>query len=148
MTTEADGDADGLNDWRELVAGTLATSADTDADGVNDSNEFANVLFGLDPKVANNLQAILQSVEQRGKDAVVANPGAFSLYTSSSIQDLRGAGNLMFGPATNNKVMVRLPLEKSSNLGTWSPAGDLMLEMDTTPSPSRQFFRLAPVPNE
>ena len=146
-TTEADADSDGLNDWREFVSGTSSTIADSDTDGVNDSNEFANVLFGLDPRLPNNLQTVLSSVEQRGKDAVVANPSLFNLYTATSIQDLRGKGNLLI-QAANNKVSLRLPVEKSSDLDGWSPAGDLFLEFNQSDFPGKQFFRFDSVLGE
>ncbi len=146
-TTEADADSDGLNDWREFVSGTSSTIADSDADGVNDSNEFANVLFGLDPLTPNNLQAVLLATEQRGKDAVVANPSLFNLYTATSIQDLRGTGNLLI-QAANNKVTLRLPVEKSNNLDGWSPAGDLFLEFNQSDFPGKQFFRFDSVLGE
>jgi hypothetical protein len=139
-TTESDADSDGLNDWREFVSGTSTTIADSDADGVNDSSEFANVLFGFDPRTPNNLQSILAATEQRGKDAVVANPSTFNLYTAATIQDLRGTGNLLI-KAANNKVSLKLPVEKSTDLGTWTPAGELFLELDQSQFPGKQFFR-------
>jgi hypothetical protein len=139
-TTEPDTDLDGLNNWREFVSGTSATIADSDADGVNDSNEFANVLFGLDPTIPNDLQSVLTATEQRGKDAVVANPSSFDLYTATSIQDLRGTGNLLI-QAVNNKVTLKLPVEKSDNLGSWNSAGELFLELNQSDFPGKQFFR-------
>lgn len=140
-TTEPDADLDGLNDWREFVSGTSAILPDTDGDGVNDSIEFANVLFGLDPRVANDLQAVFGQVESRGQQAVVADPAAFDLYTSSSIQDLRGTGNLLV-EAVDGQVILRLPVEKSTELGGgWSSAGDLLLEFEQSQFPGKQFFR-------
>ena len=146
-TTEPDADSDGLNDWREFVSGTSSTIADSDADGVNDSSEFANVLFGFDPRTPNSLQSILTATEQRGKDAVVANPSLFNLYTAATIQDLRGTGNLLI-KAANNKVTLKLPVEKSSDLGGWSPAGELFLELDQSQFPGKQFFRFDSVLGE
>lgn len=139
-TTESDLDSDGLNDWRELVSGTSAGLSDSDGDGLNDGSEFASVLFGLDPRLPNDLQAVLTATEQRGKDAVVANPSEFNLYDATSIQDLRGTGNLLI-QAANNKVTLRIPVEKSGDLGGWTPAGDLLLELDQGQFPSKQFFR-------
>ncbi len=146
-TSESDADADGLNDWREFVSGTSATIADSDADGVNDSSEFANVLFGLDPRTPNNLQTVFTAMEQRGKDAVVADPTRFNLYDATSIQDLRGNGNLLVR-AANNKVTLRLPVEKSSGLGNWDSAGELSLELDQSQFPGKQFFRFDSVLGE
>lgn len=114
---------------------------------MNDSNECANVLFGLDPRTPNDLQAVLTAVEQRGEDAVVANPSLFNLYTTSSIQDLRGAGNLLI-EAANNKVTLRLPVEKSGDLADWSPSGELFLELEQSEFPGKQFFRFDSVLGE
>lgn len=146
-TSESDADSDGLNDWREFVSGTSASIADSDGDGINDSNEFANVLFGLDPRTPSNLQAVLTATEQRGKDAVVANPSMFGLYTAASIQDLRGTGNLLI-QAANNKVTLRLPVEKSGDLNQWTPAGELFLEFNQSQFPGKQFFRFDSVLGE
>lgn len=146
-TTELDTDLDGLNNWREFLSGTSTTVADTDSDGINDSNEFANVLFGLDPRTPNNLQTVLGQIEQRGKDAVVANPSLFNLFNVTTIQDLRGTGNLLV-QAANNKVTLRLPVEKSTNLNEWSGAGDLLLELDQSAFPGKQFFRFDSVLGE
>ena len=146
-TTELDTDLDGLNNWREFLSGTSTTVADTDSDGINDSNEFANVLFGLDPRTPNNLQTVLGQIEQLGKDAVVANPSLFNLFNATTIQDLRGTGNLLV-QAANNKVTLRLPVEKSGDLGGWTPAGELFLELDQSEFPGKQFFRFDSVLGE
>lgn len=146
-SNEVDTDLDGLKDWRELLAGTSTANSDTDGDGIEDAPEFENVLFGLDPRTTNDLQSVLQSVEQRGRNAVVADPGSFDLYTSSSIQDLRGTGNLLV-EAANNKVILKLPVEKSGTLGTWTSAGELSLELDQSQFPGKQFFRFDSVLGE
>lgn len=140
FTSEADTDLDGLNNWRKFLSGTFATVADSDLDGINDSTEFSNVLNGLDPRAPNNLNTVFGQIEQRGKDAVVANPSMFSLYNATTIQDLRGTGNLLI-QAANNKVTLRLPVEKSTNLNDWSGGGELLLELDQCTFPSKQFFR-------
>ncbi len=147
ITVERDKDSDGLNDWREFVSGTSAIIADSDSDGVNDSVEFANVLSGLDPRTPNDLQSVLTAMEQRGKDAVLTNPSTFNLYTASSIQDLRGTGNLLI-QAANNKVTLTLPVEKSGDLGGWTPAGQMFLELDQSQFPGKQFFRFDSVLGE
>jgi hypothetical protein len=146
-STELDTDLDGLNDWREFVAGTSVTMGDTDADGINDSSEFDNVLYGLDPRTPNSLGVTLAHIEQRGKDAVVANPSLFNLYNTATIQDLRGSGNLLI-EAADSKVTLRLPVEKSTTLGVWTPSGELLLELDQNAFPGKQFFRFDTAPGE
>jgi phosphodiesterase/alkaline phosphatase D-like protein len=146
-STELDTDLDGLNDWREFVSGTSTTMGDTDADGINDSSEFDNILYGLDPRTPNSLGVTLAHIEQRGKDAVVANPSLFNLYNAATIQDLRGSGNLLI-EAVDSKVTLRLPVEKSTTLGVWTPSGELLLELDQNAFPGKQFFRFDAVPGE
>ena len=146
-STELDTDLDGLNDWREFVSGTSTTMGDTDADGINDSSEFDNILYGLDPRTPNSLGVTLAHIEQRGKDAVVANPSLFNLYNAATIQDLRGSGNLLI-EAADSKVTLRLPVEKSTTLGVWTPSGELLLELDQNAFPGKQFFRFDAVPGE
>lgn len=147
-TIELDTDGDDLNDWRELVAGTSFDEPDTDGDGISDSVEFANVLFGLSPVAANDMRTAFEAVEQRGEDAVLADPAAFSLYTPDSIQDLRGTGNLLV-EAADGKVLLKLPVMKSTGLdGDWGSAGELMLELDQGDFPGKQFFRFDSVLGE
>ena len=146
-STELDTDLDGLSNWREFVSGTSATMGDTDADGINDSSEFDNILYGLDPRTPNSLGVTLAHIEQRGKDAVVANPSLFKLYNAATIQDLRGSGNLLI-EAADSKVTLRLPVEKSTTLGVWTPSGELLLELDQNAFPGKQFFRFDAVPGE
>jgi phosphodiesterase/alkaline phosphatase D-like protein len=146
-STELDTDLDGLSNWREFVSGTSATMGDTDADGINDSSEFDNVLYGLDPRTPNSLGVTLAHIEQRGKDAVVANPSLFKLYNAATIQDLRGSGNLLI-EAADSKVTLRLPVEKSTTLGVWTPSGELLLELDQNAFPGKQFFRFDAAPGE
>jgi phosphodiesterase/alkaline phosphatase D-like protein len=147
LITEPDTDTDGLSDWREGVSGTSATIADTDGDGINDKNEFFNVLFGLNPLTANDLEDAFEAVELRGKDAVVAEPSRYNLYNATSIQDLRGTGNLLI-QAANGKVTLTLPVEKSGDLNEWNPAGELFLELDQSDFPGKQFFRFDSVLGE
>lgn len=146
-STELDTDLDGLSNWREFVAGTSATMGDTDADGINDSSEFDNILYGLDPRTPNSLGVTLAHIEQRGKDAVVANPSLFNLYNAATIQDLRGSGNLLI-EAADSKVTLRLPVEKSTTLGVWTPSGELLLELDQNAFSGKQFFRFDAVPGK
>lgn len=78
---------------------------------------------------------------------MVANPSLFKLYNAATIQDLRGSGNLLI-EAADSKVTLRLPVEKSTTLGVWTPSGELLLELDQNAFPGKQFFRFDAAPGE
>jgi hypothetical protein len=70
---------------------------------------------------------------------VTSNPSGFSLYTASSIQDLRGVGNLLVQAAGAN-VTLSLPIQKSTTLNNWEPAGNLDITFPKTED--KEFYRL------
>ena len=86
-----------------------------------------------------DLIAALSATRGAGQADVTSNPGAFSLYTASSIQELRGVGNMLV-QAQGGNVTLTLPLQKSTTLGIWEPAGNL----DTTfpKTEDKEFYRL------
>ncbi len=123
---------------RRILQGTT----DSDADG------FSNVLevgsLGLDPDVANTstqVNAALAGIRTAGRTDVTSSPGLYSLYTASSIQELRGTGNMLV-QAQGANVTLSLPIQKSTTLeaNDWSPAGNL----DTTfpKIEDKEFYRL------
>ncbi|MBU6326905.1 MAG: hypothetical protein KGQ89_04685 [Verrucomicrobia bacterium] len=110
---------------RQLSGTVTEQITDTDGDGVGDALEATSALtsLGFSASVNNVTPTNLFS----------------SLYTSSSIQDLRGNG-LMIGPVTGATATVTLPLFKSTGLNTWTAAGNVTGTVDTTPGKS--FFRV------
>ncbi len=76
-----------------------------------------------------------------GRAEVTSNPSDFDLYTVESIQDLRGAGNLLI-KAENGEVVLSLPIEKSTTLeqGSWLGAGELRLVLPI--DAGQHFYRL------
>ena len=122
---------------RRILQGTT----DSDADGFSNALEVASL--GLDPDVANTssqVNAALANLRIVGRTDVTSNPSAFSLYTAGSIQDLRGTGNLLI-QASGANVEITLPVQKSTTLGDWEPAGDLELTFPKTED--KEFYRLA-----
>ena len=77
-----------------------------------------------------------------GVNSVIANPGTYSLYTASSIQDLKSAGQLMI-QAGATTVTLTVPISKNSTLApnTWVPAGNLQLILDKIAN--KEFYRLS-----
>ncbi len=140
---------------RRIIQGLF----DSDGDGFTNGFEVANL--GLDPDVANTgseidaafgntvaLNIHRQSVEGvrsasrlAGQGDVVSNPGSFSLYTPSSIQDLRGTGNLLV-QAFAGDVTLTMPIEKSTDLTPegWEDAGELDITFPKTAD--KEFYRL------
>jgi hypothetical protein len=106
-------------------AAPAAAVVDTDGDGLTDTLEATSALTSL------GFSASVNNVTPTNKFS--------SLYTSSSIQDLRGTG-MMIGPVTGASATVTLPLFKSTGLNTWTAAGNVTGTVDTTAGKS--FFRV------
>ena len=117
--------------WTKFsTSGVLAGAApvvivDADGDGISDTLEATSALTSLGFSA--------------GVNNVTPTNLFSSLYTSTSIQDLRGNG-LMIGPVTGATATVTLPLFKSTGLNTWTAAGNVTGTVDTTPGKS--FFRV------
>jgi len=121
---------------RRIIQGTT----DSDGDGFTNAMEVA--ALGLNPDQANTasqINAALAGIRTAGRADVVASPAAYSLYTASSIQDLRGTGNLLV-QATGSNVTLSLPIQKSANLDTWESAGTLEATLPKTQD--KEFYRL------
>jgi 2',3'-cyclic-nucleotide 2'-phosphodiesterase (5'-nucleotidase family) len=88
-----------------------------------------------------DLASAVGATRTAGQTDVTSNPSAFSLYTASSIQDLRGTGNLLI-QAQGPTVTLTLPLEKSTTLDGWQPA-DADLEASFPKTEDKEFYRLA-----
>ena len=110
---------------RQLADTVMEKIADTDGDGLGDALEATSALTSLGFSA--------------GVNNVTPTNLFSSLYTSTSIQDLRGNG-LMIGPVTGATATVTLPLFKSTGLNTWTAAGNVTGTVDTTPGKS--FFRV------
>jgi hypothetical protein len=117
-----------------VLTGTAPAPAivDADGDGISDTLEATPALTALGFSVGVN------NVTNHG-----GVPGAnrfSSLYTATTIQDLRGTG-MMIGPVTpGGNAVLTLPLFKSDNLVDWTPSGNATA---TVPTPAgKQFFRV------
>jgi hypothetical protein len=103
-----------------------------DGDGIDDVLEATPdlVALGFSPSVNN--------VTNHG--GTPGNSLFDVLYTQSSIQNLRGTG-MMIGPVTpGGNAVLTLPLFKSDNMTTWTPAGNATATVATPPG--KQFFRV------
>ena len=121
---------------RRIIQG----NADSDADGYSNAIEVASL--GLNPDVANTstqVNAALAGIRTAGRTDVTTSPGLYSLYTASSIQDLRGTGNLLIQAAGAN-VTLTLPLQKSTGLDTWETFDDL--ELTFPKIEDKEFYRV------
>lgn len=115
-----------------LLQGGVSSVVDTDGDGIDDTLEATTAMTSLGFSVGVN------NVTNHG--GVPGTNRFASLYTSTSIQNLRGNG-LMIGPVTpGGNATITLPLFKSADLTNWTAAGNATA---TVAAPAgKQFFRI------
>jgi hypothetical protein len=103
-----------------------APFADVDNDGVSDTLEATQELAALGFQVGVNN---------------VSPTNLFSnIYTPTSILDLRTTGQTTVQRVGNN-VTLTVPVEKSTGLNTWAPAGNMQLGPFTA-TQNKEFYRL------
>jgi hypothetical protein len=132
-----------------LSADTGASFADADGDGITDAVETANTALGFNP-AANDASTVLGTLKTTaeftanytaGQTSVTSNPNAFSLYNTDDILDLRTVGQTTV-LKVGNTANLSVPVEKSTGLNSWAPAGNMTLGVDVTSSPTKEFYRL------
>lgn len=121
----ADSDGDGLCDFAEGRYGTNPNKRDTDEDGFDDNWEIQHGGSPLVPDTT--LRSYIES-----------NRSAFGYYTAATVGDLAMGKTLI--ASSNNAVRVRLNLLTSSDLITWTNAGE-SVEW-TIPAQDKAFFRI------
>jgi trimeric autotransporter adhesin len=100
--------------------------ADADGDGISDTLEATTALTSLGFSV--------------GVNNVVPTNLFEGLYTETSILDLRTVGQTMVQKVGNN-VTLTVPVEKSTGLNSWAPAGTMQLG-PFLGDPNKEFYRL------
>lgn len=132
-----------------VLLGGAAAVADADGDGISDAVETANSALGFNSAVsdANTVLGTLKTTAQfdanftAGQTSVTSNPAGFSLYTAASILDVRSVGQVVVAaPAGPGNVTLTLPVEKSTGLTTWAPAGNMTLSIPKTVD--KEFYRI------
>ncbi|OYV04231.1 MAG: hypothetical protein CFE26_18020, partial [Verrucomicrobiales bacterium VVV1] len=132
-----------------VLQGGAAPAADADGDGITDAVETANSALGFNSAVsdANTVLGTLKTTAQfntnftAGQTSVTSNPSAFSLYTAATILDVRSVGQVVVAaPAGPGNVTLTLPVEKSTGLTTWAPAGNMTLSIPKTVD--KEFYRI------
>jgi hypothetical protein len=88
--------------------------------------------------VVNDAATVLANVYTVAQ--VQADPEFFELYDETSILDLRTVGQTMVQKVGGN-VTLTVPVEKSTGLNTWGPAGNMTLG-PFTGDPNKEFYRL------
>ena len=130
--------------WVDLDRRIIQGGADTDGDGL--SNAFETAALALDPDAANTsveisaaMETVVAASRVAGKAEVTTRPGLYNLYTAESIQELRGTGNLLVR-ASGGEVSLKLPVQKSGDLGAWENFGSLELNFPKTAD--KEFYRV------
>jgi hypothetical protein len=114
--------------WASLILqGGGNTVVDVDGDGIDDTLEGTTALttLGFSPTVNNVMPTNLFE----------------SLYDETSILDLRTVGQTMVQKDGSNNVTLTVPVEKSTGLNTWAPAGTMQLG-PFPGDPNKEFYRL------
>jgi 2',3'-cyclic-nucleotide 2'-phosphodiesterase / 3'-nucleotidase / 5'-nucleotidase len=138
---------DGDSRYDAIPDGRILAVSDRDSDGLLDqveeaigSNPDVNDVNDLDPSTQLAALAAKQAADiQTGEQNVTNDPGSFDLYTETSIQDLRGVGNLLIQQADGN-VTLTLPVQKSDNLGGWETFDEL--DVTFPKDGDKEFYRL------
>ena len=151
------GDTNWLNGWSYLSKAGYLTGypdagsgsvADADGDGISDAVENANSSLGFNSGV-NDASSVLGTLKTTaeftanftaGQTSVTSNPNGFSLYNTADILDLRTVGQTTVQKVGSN-VTLTVPVEKSTGLNTWAPAGNMTLG-PFTGDPDKEFYRL------
>ena len=157
------GDTNWLNGWTYLSQNGYLTGypdagsstggssmADADSDGISDTVEAANTALGFNAAVsdATTVLGTLKTTAQftanytAGEDNVKNNPNTYSLYNSADILDLRTTGQTTV-QKVGNTATLSVPVQKSTGLSTWAPAGNMTLGVDVSSSPTKEFYRLS-----
>ena len=104
-----------------------APFADADSDGISDTLEdnAALTTLGFNKNVNNVSPTNLFS----------------SIYTAASILDLRTTAGVTVQKVGNTATLT-VPVQKSTGLNTWAPAGNMTLGVDVSASPTKEFYRL------
>ena len=123
--------------------------ADADGDGISDTLEAANTALGFNAATS-DATAVLGTLKTTaqfnanytaGQTSVTSNPNSFSLYNTDDILDLRTTAGVTVQKVGNTATLT-VPVQKSTGLNTWAPAGNMTLGVDVSASPTKEFYRL------
>ena len=121
-----DADSDGLLNNIELFIGTNPRMKDTDGDKFDDSFEIAQDMNPLTDNSA--IRSYIQS-----------NHETFGLYASNAVLDV-AVGEVLMN-AQNGQAKLRLQVEQSNDLQSWTNAGDTV-EWSLPLDGNKKFFRV------
>jgi len=121
-----DADGDGLLNTDEIAIGTNPRMADTSGDGFDDGFKVAQ---GMNPLADNS--AIRSYIE--------SNHQTFNLFSSNAVLDV-AVGEMLLEPL-NGLAKLRIQLEKSDDLQSWTNAGNAV-EWSIPLDGNKKFFRV------
>ena len=136
-------------DGTMLGEASTGSIADADGDGIADTVETANAGLGFNPAVsdATAVLATLKTTAQftanftAGQTSVTSNPNGFMLYNNADILNLRTTAGVTV-QKVGNTATLSVPVQKSTGLDSWAPAGSMTLGVDVSASPDKEFYRL------
>ncbi|QHI68109.1 InlB B-repeat-containing protein [Tichowtungia aerotolerans] len=127
-----DPDGDGLKNTNEWAVGANPWMANTDGDDYDDLFEFNN---GLSP--TRDSAPFISYIRD--------NPDTYGLYSSNAVLDV-AVGQVALG-IEGTTARLRLQVEKSEDLVTWTNAGDVV-EWTLPVGGEKQFLRVRSAPGE
>ena len=124
-----------------LTGGAVVATGDEDGDGIQNGTEVALAAVGFDPLVDNSaLRALLQ-----------ANAAGLGLTGGVNEEFLALGSPVLEKNPTTGKFHLRISLERSTNLNTWSPLPGFTptfdpvngwIDVEITPGGSNEFLRV------
>lgn len=132
LNASADSDGDQLSDGDELTYGTGLLNPDSDGDSLSDGSEVHT--YGSNPlNIDSDGDSLDDGLEVSNGgnptnsdqwiiDHIRANGTTYDLYSSNSVLDL-SIGQAAFA-VSNGTAELSLQLEESTDLGSWTNAGD------------------------
>ena len=103
-------------------------------------NAFANCSPSLVSSVISQLVANQANKFTAGQQSVMANPGAYNLYTTSQIQNM-AVGDLVLNRQPNGGFVLNYEIDQSTDLQTWTPYQTLSLPLTGLPT-DKAFVRI------
>ena len=111
-------------------------------EGTTISEAATVTLLTSQPYSQEAYDAAFSSGFNSGVQLVRSNAETYGLYSSSDFAELR-TGSVVLEVGENGNVLLRLQIERSEDLNTWTAASNDLVECEIPMSTDKEFFRFA-----